>query len=92
MGQAQINEVNYFDFLEILKHATNLGKKIEKTDKDRWTSFVRENKVPEAGLKVHAAAGVMSGKIKEVIIEGIKDTTDGYYLYSDDEQFCLKYS
>ncbi len=92
MGQAQINEVNYFDFLEILRKASNEGKKIEKTDKDQWKSYVQKNSVPEAGLTVHAKAGAMSGKIKEVIIEGVADNTDGYYLYSNDDEFCMKFS
>lgn len=92
MGQAQICEVNFFDFLEILRHATNEGKKIDKTDKDLWKSFVSKNSVPEAGLMVHAKAGATFGKIKEVIIEGVEDDKNGYYLYSEDDEFCLKYS
>jgi len=90
MGQPRIVEVEYHEFLKILEHATNTKKKIERTDKERWRSFVRKNKIPEAGLETHAKAGVMSGKVKGVIIEGT-GVTDGYYLYSNDEQYCLKY-
>ena len=90
MGQQRIIEIQYHDFLKILQRATNLKKKIEKTNIEAWTSFVRKHKIPEGGMGGMAKAGAMSGKIKGVIIDGI-GAADGYYLYSADDQFCLKY-
>lgn len=90
MGQPRIIEVPYQEFLAILRRATDLKKKIDTVDKERWNKFVRENKVPEAGMAVKARAGAMSGKTKVVIIEGA-GTTDGYYIYSSEDQYCLKY-
>jgi len=46
--------------------------------------------VPEAGMGVKAKAGAMSGNTKAVIIDGV-GATDGYYIYSSDDLFCLKY-
>jgi hypothetical protein len=90
MGQPSIIEVEYHDFLKILQHATDSRKKIDKADKERWKNFVREHKVPEAGMGIKAKAGAMSGNTKSVIIDGV-GADDGYYIYSSDDLFCLKY-
>ena len=90
MGQPSIIEVEYHDFLKILQHATDSKNKIEITDKVRWKGFVREHKIPEAGMGVKAKAGAMSGNTKSVIIDG-DGADDGYYIYSSDDLFCLKY-
>lgn len=90
MGQPSIVEVEYHDFLKILQHATDLRKKIDIADKERWRNFVREHKVPEAGMGVKAKAGAMSGNTKAVIIDGVGQS-DGYYIYSSDDLFCIKY-
>ncbi len=90
MGQASIIEVEYHDFLKILQHATDAKQKIDVADKERWKSFVREHKVPEAGLGVKAKAGAMSGNTRSVIIDGA-GKPDGYYIYSSDDLFCIKY-
>lgn len=85
-----IFEVNYQEFLGIFRRATDLKKKIDPADKERWNKFVREHDIPEDGLMVKGKAGTMSGKIKLVIVDGF-GKADGYYLYSTDDKFCLKY-
>ena len=91
MGQPSIIEINYQEFLSTLQRATNSNKKIDVTDKERWDKFVREHKIPEAGMAVKAQAGAMSGtKTKAVIIDGF-GKADGYYMYAPADLFCLKY-
>lgn len=90
MGQPRILEIEYHDFLKILQRATDAKNKIEIADKERWKQFVREHKVPEAGMGVKAKAGAMSGNTRSVIIDGA-GAEDGYYIYSSDDLFCLKY-
>ena len=90
MGQPRIIEIPYQEFRTILQRATDLRRKIDPSDKERWGRFVREHDVPEAGMGVKARAGVMSGKTKAVIIDG-DGKADGYYVYSTDDLFCLKY-
>ena len=90
MIQPRIIEIEYHDFLKILQHATDSKTKIDIADKARWKNFVREHKVPEAGMGVKAKAGAMSGNTKSVIIDGA-GAADGYYIYSSDDLFCLKY-
>jgi len=90
MGQPRIIEINYQEFLGILQRATDSRKKIDIADKERWSKFVREHNVPEAAISVKAKAGTMSGKTKSVIVDG-DGKADGYYIYSSDDKFCLKY-
>lgn len=90
MGQPRIIEVRYQEFLAILQRATDSKKKIDIADKERWDKFVRKHNVPEAGMAVKASAGAMSGKTKAVIVDG-DGKGDGYYIYSADDLFCLKY-
>ncbi len=90
MGQPRIIEVRYQEFLAILQRATDLKRKIDIADKERWNKFVRAHNVPEAGMAVKARAGAMSGKTKAVIVDG-DGKADGYYIYSADDLFCLKY-
>jgi hypothetical protein len=90
MGQPRILEIKYQEFLGMLRHATDSMKKIDVADKERWNKFVREHNVPEAGMGVKARAGAMSGKTKAVIIEG-DGKADGYYIYSPEDLFCIKY-
>jgi len=90
MSQARIVEVDYSKFLRILGEAKNSKQTIEKTDKEAWKTFVKKHDVPEGGMGSHAKAGAMSGKTEAVIIEGA-GASDGYYIYSSDDQFCLKY-
>ena len=90
MGKPRIIEIEFHDFLKILQSASDSKNKIEATDKESWKNFVRKNKVPEAGMMVKAKAGAVSGNTKSVIIDG-SGQSDGYYIYSPEDLFCLKY-
>jgi hypothetical protein len=90
MSEPGIVEVNYQKFLRILRAARDSKHTIEKTDKQAWMAFVRKHGVPEGGLAVHARAGAMSGKTAAIIIEGA-GADDGYYIYSSEDLFCLKF-
>ena len=90
MSQPRIVELDYQQFLRTLRDAVNSKQTIEKTEKEAWARFVKKHDVPEAGMGVYAKAGAMSGKTKAVIIDGA-GASDGYYIYSADDLFCLKY-
>ena len=89
MSQSGIVEVEYSKFLRILQEAVDAKQTIDKTNKEAWASFVKKHRVPEGGMAVYARAGAMSGKTKSVIIEGAGES-DGYYIYSSEDAFCLK--
>lgn len=87
MSAARIVDVNYHDFMSHLKAAADSGHRIEKTEKDRWTAFVREHRVLEASALSFARS--RSESIRPVIIESGAWT--GYYLYSTDDQIALRF-
>lgn len=90
MGQPRIIEIDYQEFRAIYRRATDSKKKIDPSEKEKWEKFVRQHNIPEAGMAVKAKAGIMSGKTRSVIIDG-DGKSDGYYIYSPDDFFCLKY-
>ncbi len=90
MSQRRIYEFNYGDFSMILRKATFAKQKIEKTNKDAWTNYVRKHNVPEAAILSRGKTATMTGEVDGVIIEGA-GSSDGYYVYSQDEQICLKF-
>lgn len=90
MGERRIYELQYADFSNILRKASNLKKKIEKTDKEAWTNFVKKHNVPEGAILFRGKAETMSGIVSVVIIDGA-GAYDGYYVYSSDDAVCLKF-
>lgn len=90
MGERRVLEVIYPDFKQMLRTATNSKKVIEKTNRVAWSAYVAKHNVPEPALLSRGKAGTMSGKVDLVIIDGA-GTPDGYYVYSPNDEFCLKF-
>ena len=90
MSERRIYELFYPVLSNIIRDATNTHKKIEKSNKEAWASYVLKHNVPEPTLMVKGKAGTLSGKVTPVIIDGA-GKSDGYYVYSSDEEFCLKF-
>lgn len=90
MGTRRIYEVQYSDLSNILRRPANSGNKIEKSNKEKWLAYVKKHNVPEAAIKSRGKTGTMSGKVDAIIIDGL-GAADGYYVYSADESFCLKF-
>lgn len=89
MGQGRILEVAYPKFKSILVAAKRDGEKFDPSQKATWKEVLRPYKNSEAGFKVRANAKTLSGVTNAVIITGLGED-DGYYLYSVDEQVCMK--
>jgi hypothetical protein len=90
MNSPRIHTVFYFDFMNALRKATNDGQRIIKTEKQKWSDYVRKNKVPEAAMTKIAESMQVGGKFEPVIInDGGK--WEGYYVYSKDDQFSIKF-
>lgn len=89
MGTRRIYEVQYSDLASILRK-TNADKKIEKSDKEAWKAYVKKHNVPEGAMLSRGKTGTMSGKVERVIVNGL-GAADGYYVFSADESFCLKF-
>lgn len=90
MGERRIYEVQFSDLSSILRKSIYSSNKIEKSDKEAWKAYVRKHDVPEGAMLSRGKTGTMSGKVEAVIIDGI-GAADGYYVFSADESFCLKF-
>jgi hypothetical protein len=76
--------------MNALKSAANSGNRIEKTQKQSWIAYVRKNKVPEGAMRKHAELMGVGGRLDPVIIND-DGAWEGYYVYSKDDQFCVKF-
>ena len=88
MSRPTVKEINYVDFKRSLERAAVLGTRVEVSDKARWTAFVAQNRVKEAGF--HAYARSHSESLKPVIIDE-PEPNGGYFLYSERDEVCLKW-
>lgn len=86
MARAKVVEQDYYQFLNLLRRATDAGQRIDKSDA-RWAEYVKKN-----GINEVAATAIARQKFESVIpvilAEG-KDT-DGLYFYSKNEEGCLR--
>jgi hypothetical protein len=89
MARSRVVEVNYHEFMTALRTAAEKGTRIERTDKARWNAYVKDHGVHEASCR-RIATGRGSGDVKAVIINDEGDW-DGFYVYSPDDQMCLKF-
>jgi hypothetical protein len=88
MSRPTVKEINYVDFKRILERAAALGTRVELSDKSRWSAFVAQHRVKEAGFGAYARSH--SDSLKPVIIDE-PEPDGGYYLYSDRDEVCLKW-
>ena len=89
MSRPTIVEQNYFEFKVALQKATDNGTRIEEKEKDRWKSWVRENKIQEAAFR--SMASQKFDDPKAVILDDEGDWS-GYYLYTPIEEVCFKWT
>ena len=88
MSQVRIVEQNYFEFTAALRSAADNGKRVEPKEKERWKTFVRENRIQEAAFK--SLADKKYEGMQAVIIDE-EGPWHGYYLYTCSEEACLKW-
>lgn len=88
MPRPRIVEVDYFQFQQALRRSIDAGQRIDKSDKDRWSGWVREHRIKEAAFRTFGQ-GKFEG-LEPVIID-TEDDWRGYYLVSRVEEACLKW-
>ena len=62
MSGPGIEEVNYHDFIRVVKRASDTGALIERKEKERWKEYVTENSVRDVSLEAHAKVKFSYGK------------------------------
>ncbi len=86
MARAKVIDFDYYQFIGLLRSATDSGARIEKKD-PRWAAYVKAH-----GINEVAATSIAKQKFEAaipVIIDEGKDT-DGLYFYSKNEEACLR--
>jgi hypothetical protein len=86
VARAKVVEFDYYQFLGILRRATDAGMRIERNDA-RWPAYVKAH-----GINVVAASAIARSKFEKpdpvIIDEGHE--TDGLYFYSKHEEGCVR--
>jgi hypothetical protein len=86
VARARVVDFDYYQFIGLLRRATDAGARIEKGDA-RWPGYVKTN-----GINEIAASAIARQKFERavpvIIAEGRE--TDGMYFYSKDEEACLR--
>jgi hypothetical protein len=86
MARAKVVEYDYYQFLNLLRRATDTGTRVDKTDA-RWAPFIKEKAINEVAATAIAKQKFESA-IPVIIAEGAD--TDGLYFYSKNEEGCLR--
>ena len=90
MARPKIVDLDYFQFQKALRRAIDTGARIDKSEKQRWSAWVRENHIKEAAFRSFSKR--IYENLEPVIIDGEPDDKwRGYYLYSADEEAVLKW-
>jgi len=88
MARPSIVEQNYFEFKVALQQGADGGSRIEPAEKDRWKAWVRHHKIQEAAFRSMATQKFENPRAVILDDEG---PWGGYYLYTIEEEVCLKW-
>jgi len=90
MALARVVEVDYYQLVENLKKASNAKGLIEKSDKEKWQSYIAENNIQEVKLEAFGKVKFMAGKARlAAIVTG--GNWDGCYVYSHEDEAAMKW-
>jgi hypothetical protein len=87
MARSKVVEFDYYQFIGLLRRATDAGKRIDKSDVERWAAYIKGK-----GINEVAATAIARQKFESavaVIIDEGQDT-DGLYFYSKNDEGCLR--
>ncbi len=87
MARAKVVEFDYYQFIGLMRRATDAGKRIDKADGSRWTDYVKSHGINEVGATA-IARQKFEQAIPVIIDEGLE--TDGLYFYSKNDEGCLR--
>lgn len=86
MPRSKVVDFDYYQFLGVLRRATDAGTRIEKNDA-RWAEYVKTH-----GINEVAASAIAKQKFENavgvIIAEG--GAADGLYYYSKNEEACVR--
>jgi hypothetical protein len=87
MPRAKVVDFDYYQFIRLMRRATDSGRRIDKADGQRWTDYVKAKAINEV-----AATAIARQKFEQaipvILDEGLD--TDGLYFYSKNDEGCLR--
>ncbi|PZN33586.1 MAG: hypothetical protein DIU71_04725 [Proteobacteria bacterium] len=86
MARGKVVEFDYYQFTQLLRRASDAGRRIDKSDA-RWAEYVKTHNINEVAATA-IARQKFEGAVPVILDEG-KDT-DGLYFYSKNEEACLR--
>lgn len=86
MARGRVVEFDYYQFVNLLRRATDGGHRIDKGDA-RWAEYVKSNGINEVAATA-IARQKFEGATPVIIAEG--QASDGLYFYSKNEEACLR--
>lgn len=87
MARAKVVEFDYYQFIGIMRRATDAGKRVDKSDGKRWADYIKTNSINEVAATA-IARQKFENAIPVIIDEGLD--TDGLYFYSKNDEGCLR--
>lgn len=90
MGQARVEEVDYYDLVSQIRKARDSKCLIERVDKEKWQAYLGEHGVRETSLLAFGKVKFAAGSPKLVAIVDGSDWA-GCYAFSHDDEAALKF-
>jgi hypothetical protein len=87
MARAKVVEYDYYQFLNLLRRATDTGARIDRSD-PRWAGYIKDKAINEIAATAIAKQKFENAAVAVIISEGAD--TDGLYFYSKNEEGCLR--
>jgi hypothetical protein len=87
MARSKVVEFDYYQFIGLLRRATDAGKRIDKADTARWAAYIKSKAINEVAATAIARQKFESA-VPVIIDEGLD--TDGLYFYSKNDEGCLR--
>ena len=87
MARAKVVDFDYYQFIGLLRRATDAGKRIDKSDDKRWAEYIKAKGINEIGATA-IARQKFENAVPVIIDEGLE--TDGLYFHSKNDEGCLR--
>jgi hypothetical protein len=88
MARSKVVDFDYYQFIGLMRRATDAGKRIDKADTQRWAAYIKSKGINEVAATAIARQRFESGAVAVIIDEGLE--TDGLYFYSKNDEGCLR--
>jgi hypothetical protein len=87
MARAKVVDFDYYQFIGLMRRATDGGKRVDKSDGRRWADYIKAKGINEVAATA-IARQKFENAVPVIIDEGLE--TDGLYFYSKNDEGCLR--